>query len=150
VGFVKASVGVAARASVAEELWYDTRRWPAFVDGLAYVAKVEGDWPRSGRVVWDSPHGGRGRVVQRVARYEARVGQAVLVEDEHIRGTQEVAFEPMSFGCRVSLRLDYAVKAPRGGAVGRMVADMARRRPEGDSLRRTLARFRRELETPEL
>ena len=30
------------------------------------VAKVEGDWPRAGRVVWDAKPGGRGRVLERV------------------------------------------------------------------------------------
>ncbi|HSD81316.1 MAG TPA: hypothetical protein VLB47_11660, partial [Solirubrobacteraceae bacterium] len=70
---MRATVDVPVRASAAEALWYDTRRWPAFVDGLKHVASVEGDWPGAGaRVVWDSHPGGRGRVVERVVAHEPR------------------------------------------------------------------------------
>src|SRR4051812_44719689 len=98
MGRVSAEVEVAALASAAEELWYDTSRWPTFVDGLAHVAKVEGDWPRDGRVVWDARPGGRGRVVERVAAYEPRAGQTVRVEDEKVVGTQRVEFHPTAQG----------------------------------------------------
>jgi hypothetical protein len=149
MGRVKASVEIGVLASTAEELWYDTRRWAAFVDGLAHVAKVEGDWPRSGRVVWDSHHGGRGRVVERVERYEARAGQTVTVEDENVHGTQRVTFEPTARGCRVMLQFEYQLKTRRGGRATQALADLFTRRPTADGLRRTLVRFRRELETPD-
>jgi hypothetical protein len=61
MGRAEAEIDVGALASQAEELWYDTSRWPTFVDGLAHVSKVDGDWPRAGRVVWDAKPGGRGR-----------------------------------------------------------------------------------------
>ena len=143
MGRVTAQVTVNALASVAEELWYDTSRWPTFVDGLAHVAKVEGDWPRAGRVLWDAKVGGRGRVDERVMAHEARVGQTVSVEDEKILGTQRVAFVPTGDGCRITLTLDYRLKldAPR-----RQVIDVFARRPLRDSLTRTLSRFARELE----
>ncbi len=143
MGRVKAEVTVAALASAAEELWYDTNRWPTFVDGLAHVAKVEGDWPRAGRVLWDTRVDGRGRVDERVTVHEARVGQSVSVEDEKITGTQRVEFHPTSGGCRIVLALDYRLKMdpPR-----RQLIDFFTRRPMRDSLKRTLARFKRELE----
>jgi len=143
MGRVKAEVTVAALASAAEELWYDTNRWPTFVDGLAHVAKVEGDWPRAGRVLWDTKIDGRGRVDERVTLHEARVGQTVSVEDEKITGTQRVEFHPTSGGCRIVLSLDYRLKMdlPR-----RQLIDFFTRRPMRDSLKRTLARFKRELE----
>jgi len=147
VGRTKASIEVAALASAAEELWYDTRRWPTFVDGLQHVAKVDGDWPQEGRVVWDAKPGGRGRVVERVIAHEARSGQTVAVEDETMRGTQRVLFEPTDRGCRVTLALEYDVKRQR--PVMWLVDPLFIRRPMTDSLKRTLARFRRELETPD-
>ena len=48
MGRVRASIVVPGLASEAEELWYDTTRWPTFVDGLHHVARLEGDWPRAG------------------------------------------------------------------------------------------------------
>ncbi len=143
MGRVKAEVTVAALASAAEELWYDTSRWPTFVDGLAHVAKVEGDWPRAGRVVWDTKVDGRGRVDERVTTHEARVGQTVSVEDEKVTGTQRVEFHPTSGGCRIVLSLDYRLKMDGPAA---FVIDRFARRPMRDSLKRTLARFKRELE----
>jgi hypothetical protein len=144
MGRVRAEVEIAALASAAEALWYDTTRWPAFVDGLAHVAKVDGDWPRDGRVVWDARPGGRGRVVERVQAYEARAGQTVAVEDERVSGLQRIAFHPTAAGCRVALELDYALKAQR--PLMAVVDRLFIRRPMTDSLRRTLTRLRREVE----
>jgi hypothetical protein len=49
-----------------EERWYDTTRWPAWVDGLERVVEVAGDWPSTGAAVtWDSGPAGRGRVIER-------------------------------------------------------------------------------------
>ena len=144
MGRVKAEVTVAALASAAEELWYDTSRWPTFVDGLAHVAKVEGDWPREGRVLWDAKVDGRGRVDERVVEHEARVGQTLRVEDEKITGTQRIEFQPDGDGgCKVVLALDYRLKMD---PPQRQLIDIFARRPMRDSLKRTLQRFKRELE----
>jgi hypothetical protein len=141
VGRVAARVDVPVLASAAEELWYDTRRWPAFVDGLKHVAAVEGDWPSPGaRVIWDSHPGGRGRVVERVVAHEPRAGQTVEVEDEKIRGIQRVGFAPHDGGVLVTLELDYELKERRG--VVPVVDLLFIRRPQRESLERTLRRFR--------
>jgi Polyketide cyclase / dehydrase and lipid transport len=143
MGRVRAEVQVAALASAAEELWYDTARWPTFVDGLAHIAKVEGDWPRAGRVLWDAKVDGRGRVDEHVVEHEARVGQTLRVEDERITGTQRVEFYPTDDGCRLVLALEYRLKMD---PPQRQLIDVFSRRPMRDSLKRTLARFKRELE----
>src|SRR4051794_41787702 len=103
MGRVSAEVEVAALASAAEELWYDTSRWPTFVDGLAHVEKVEGDWPRGGRVLWDAKVDGRGRGDERVVDHEARGGQTGTVEDEKSNGTQPGKVRPNHDGCKVGL-----------------------------------------------
>jgi hypothetical protein len=145
---VSASTVVPGLASAAEELWYDTRRWPTFVDGLAHVFKVDAGWPREpGAVaIWDSKPGGRGRVLERVVSFEARVGQTVEVEDEKIHGRQTVGFQPNPDGTIVTLELAYAIKQDRG--VPAVVDFVFVRRPMRDSLKRTLARFEREVRAP--
>jgi polyketide cyclase/dehydrase/lipid transport protein len=142
MGRVRARVDVPGQASEAEALWYDHRRWPTFVDGLKSVARIEGDWPHPGAlVVWDSWPGGRGRVLEEVVSYEARVGQSLAVEDEKIHGTQRVSFAPREGGVTVALELDYELKDPRL----RFAVDLFTRRPQREALERTLRRFAAEL-----
>jgi hypothetical protein len=144
VGRARAKIAVAALASEAEALWYDTTRWPTFVDGLHHVARLEGDWPRAGaRVLWDSQPGGRGRVQERVTSYVAREGQTLDVEDEKLRGTLSVGFTPVENGVTVSLELRYSLKEQRPGMA--VVDLLFIRRPQRESLERTLRRFRTEV-----
>jgi Polyketide cyclase / dehydrase and lipid transport len=144
MGRVRASIVVPGLASEAEELWYDTTRWPSFVDGLHHIARLEGDWPREGaRVLWDSQPGGRGRVQERVTSYVAREGQTLDVEDEKLRGTQRVGFTPLEDGVMVALELTYSLKEQRPGMA--LVDLLFIRRPQRESLERTLRRFRTEV-----
>ena len=144
MGKVRASIAIAALASEAEALWYDTRRWPTFIDGLHHVARLEGDWPGPGaRVLWDSKPGGRGRVQERVTAYVAREGQTLEVEDEKIRGSQRVSFTPTDSGVTVALELQYTLKEQRPGMA--LFDLFFVRRPQRESLERTLRRFRTEV-----
>jgi hypothetical protein len=141
-------VGVRTRvdqpAAAAEELWYDPQRWAAFVDGFHHVVKVEGDWPRvGGRVLWDSTPAGRGRVSERVVEYEPRRGQTLEVDDPRMRGTQRVEFVPGDQGSEVRLELVYELKD--ANLLTPLVDLLFIRRALRDALRRTLARFAREL-----
>ena len=145
MGRARAEIEVPGAISEAERLWYDVSRWPTFVEGFAHVAKREGDWPKAGsRIVWDSVRAGRGRVSERVVAYEVRVSQTVEVEDPRMTGTQRISFAPAEEGrCRVALELDYSLKQP--GPLGAVVDALFVRRAQRDALRRTLARFAREL-----
>src|SRR6476620_3567494 len=140
---VRVTQRVPGLASDAEAVWYDPQRWPAWVDGFGHSVKLEGDWPGIGaRSVWDSKPGGRGRVVERVTAYEARAGQTVEVEDEKLRGTQRVSFEPGADDVTVVLELEYELKERN---VFTPIADaLFIRRALRDSLRRSLLRLARE------
>jgi hypothetical protein len=144
VGRARAGIDLPVQVSVAEGLWYDTRRWPVFVDGFAHVARLEGDWPREGaRLVWDSLPAGRGRVAERVTRYEVRAGQTVEVEDEQLTGTQTVRFTPNpDGGCRIDVELRYRLKQQH--LFTALVDVLFVRRAFTDALRRTVSRFGRE------
>jgi len=142
---VRAVQSVPGLASDAEALWYDPQRWPAWVDGFGHVVKLEGEWPAPGaRAVWDSRPGGRGRVIERVIAFEARAGHTLAVEDEKLRGTQRVVFEPGSDGVQVALELEYEIK---GANVFTPLTDaLFIRRALRESLQRSLNRFARELQ----
>ncbi len=133
-------------ASAAEALWYDTSRWAAFIDGFGHVDRVDGDWPKEGSSVsWTSGPGGRGRVVEDVTRYEPRSGQELAVEDERMRGTQRVVFEPGADGTVMTLELVYEVKGAQPAPLRALFDALFVRRPMRNSLTATLTRFRREL-----
>ena len=144
MGRVRVSILVPALASEAEELWYDTTRWATFINGLHHIARLEGDWPRAGaRVLWDSSPGGRGRVQERVTAYAAREGQTVAVEDEKIHSTQRVTFTPIENGITIALELEYVLKEQQPNIP--FVNLLFIRRPQRESLQRTLRRFRTEV-----
>jgi len=143
MGQVRAVQAVPGLAFDAEQLWYDPQRWPAWVDGFGHVVKLEGEWPAVGaRSVWDSKPGGRGRVVERVTEYEARVGQTLAVEDGKLQGTQRVTFTPGEDSVEVALELDYTLKERTPFTPVTDVLFI--RRALRDSLRRSLQRFARE------
>jgi hypothetical protein len=145
MGKARAQIDLPVQVSAAEALWYDTSRWPVFVDGFGHVVKLEGDWPREGaRLVWDSVPAGRGRVVELVTSYEVRIGQTVQVEDERITGTQIVTFAPLGDGqCRMAIELSWKHKFPN--VMTPLVDVLFVRRAFADALRRTLSRFGREV-----
>jgi hypothetical protein len=77
-----------------------------------------------------------------VTAYEARTGQTIAVEDERLRGTQQVAFTPGSGEVEVALELEYELK---GANVLTPLTDaLFIRRSLRDSLQRTLQRFAHE------
>jgi len=141
---VRAQQDVTGPAGAVEALWYDTDRWPAFVDGFGHVSKLEGPWPQAGaKIVWDSTPNGRGRVVEQVVDLVPGKGQTSAVEDPRLTGTQRVVFEPLDGGVAVGLELEYRLK---GQSVLQPLVDVFFiRRALRDSLRRTLLRFSREL-----
>jgi hypothetical protein len=81
--------------------------------------------------------------METVTGYEVRAGQTLAVEDERLRGTQQVTFEPLSDGVAVTLSLDYQLKS--GGPLAPLTDLFFIRRALRDSLKRTLLRFAREL-----
>jgi len=142
----RAEITVEGRISEAEALWYDTTRWPTFIDGFHHVAKRDDGWPAEGSLSWDSTPGGRGRVLEIVERYEARVGQTSRIEDSAISGTQTVSFDLRpDERVRMALELTYTLKDRRGGPFMTVVDAIFIRPRQREALARTLARFSREL-----
>jgi Polyketide cyclase / dehydrase and lipid transport len=144
MGKVAVSVEVPGPVAEVEALWYDPARWPAWVDGFGHVVEVGEAWPQAGaRALWDTPHGGRGRVVERVVRHEAGRGQECDVEDARLRGRRLLSFSPAPGGAvTLTVVFEYTLKADH--AFGWAVDALAVRRNQAAAQRRTLARFARE------
>ena len=145
MGRASASESFPASVEEAETLWYDTGRWPAWIDGLAEVTEIAGPWPGTGAAVtWESNPAGRGRVCERVVSYQPRAGQTLDVEDDSIRGRQRVAFQELDGGVGVELTLEYELKS-RSLLLTAVVDVLFIRRAMTTSLQTTLARFGAEL-----
>ncbi|HEY8625838.1 MAG TPA: SRPBCC family protein [Solirubrobacteraceae bacterium] len=128
----------------AERRWYDTTRWPMWIDGLDRVISVDGDWPRVGSSVrWESAPAGRGLVRERVIGYGERVGQTLEVEDDSITGRQSVTFTPAGDRVEVELQLDYRIK--KASILTPVVDFVFIRRAMSRSLAWTLERFGAEM-----
>ena len=134
---VSASVVVAGRPEEAEALWTDPARWPSWIDGFGHVREVGEHWPEPGsRVRWVSKPRGRGLVQERVTGRQPARSLTLDTEDEKLRGTQTVSFEPTEHQVRVTLALEYELKDRTAPLAGFFV-----RRALRDSLARTVRRF---------
>jgi uncharacterized membrane protein len=128
----------------AETCWYDTRRWPAWVDGLERIVEVSEGWPNLGAIVrWQSGPAGRGDVVERVVEFEPLERQTVQVQDSSIEGRQSVAFTPVPDGVQVTLELGYELV--RRSPLTPLLDALFIRRAMASSLQATLSRFGVEL-----
>ena len=125
----------------AERCWYDTSGWPGWIDGLARVVSVDGDWPQVGAAVhWESGPAGRGNVTEQVVAYEPLGGQTTEVRDDTITGRQTVAFSPDGDDAvTIELALAYAIR--RRSIVTPVVDLLFIRRAMTMSLRSTLSHF---------
>jgi hypothetical protein len=140
VRVVHATQTVAGTVHDVEERWYDTSRWPSWVDGLERVVGVVGEWPATGAsVTWDSGPAGRGRVLERVVAHEPLAGQTLEVQDSSIHGRQSVAFVPVAGGVEVTLTLAYELE--RRSPLTPLVDVLFIRRAMTASLVSTLSRF---------
>ena len=143
MGHAKASISVPGRAAEAEALWYDPHRWQAWIDGFGHVVSLSDGWPNRGaELIWESPPGGRGRVVERVVAYEMRTGQTLEVEDATLTGRQTVKFEPGPDSVEVTLSLEYRIKDRT--LLTPVIDLLFVRRVWSDALRRTVTRFSNE------
>jgi hypothetical protein len=138
---VQASIVVRGRAFEAETLWYDRTRWASWIDGFGHVLSLDPEWPATGATLkWNSRPGGSGLTLEKVVRYEPRLGQTLEIEDAKFTGTRRVIFDPGLEETRITLQVSLQPKE-RMAPWDRLLL----RRRLGDSLRRTLSRFSVEL-----
>ncbi len=137
---VTASQTFAADVAAAERCWYDTSRWPAWIDGCDRVIDVRAPWPGAGGgVTWESGPAGRGTVTETVTAHETAGGQTVEVADGSVTGRQVVTFTAVDGGVQVTLGLSYQLN--RATPITVVIDMLFIRRQMLMSLTRTLSRF---------
>ena len=146
MGRVVESVSLPASLAETWDLYFDPRRWPAWVDGFEH-GDASGGYPEAGGVLrWRSNPAGRGEVVERVIEHEPRRLHAITFEDPQSEGSLRTTFAIEGDGTRVTQEVEYGLRSRP--ALGRWLTDRLFVRPQvRGSLRRSLGRLRTELET---
>ena len=116
---VEATVEIAAPLADVWDLYFDRRRWAAWVDRFASVVGSEGYPETGGELVWRSIPAGRGEVRERVLAHEPRSLHRIEFEDPGRRASSRRASR--------SGRPARGRSATRGDAGARLPAH--RRRP---------------------
>ncbi len=143
---VEASVDVPAPLADAWDLYFDSDRWPAWVDQFAAVVSADGYPEAGGVLVWRSTAAGRGQVRERVVAHEPRSLHRIEFEDPESRGTLETRFGIVAEGeegrTRVAQRLSYELTG--GGPLAPITDFLFIRSQMRGSLERSLGALRLE------
>lgn len=144
MGRLEESVLVGAPLAAVWDLYFDRRTWASWVDGFARV-EGEHEYPRAGGgLVWRSTPAGRGEVRERVLEHAPRTLHRIEFSDPQSFGELESRFAVEGEATRVTLRLDYSLTG--GRLLARLSDRLFVRGQLRGSLRRTLSRFKHEVE----
>ena len=141
---VEAAVEIAAAPADVWELYFDADRWPSWVDGFGRVDAADGYPEQDGTLVWSSVAAGRGSVRERVIAHEPRTLHRIAFSDPESAGELTTRFAVEGDGTRVTLELEYRLAS--GGPLTWVTDRVFVRSQMRESLRRTLARYRLEVE----
>ncbi len=142
---VNASAAFPGSVHEAEVCWYDTARWPWWVDGVESIERVDPAWPAVGAsVTWVSGPAGRGRVTERVVAHVPLEGQTIETEEDDIKARQEVSFTPVDGEVVVAVSLAWEYKRR---SLSTLLGVLFIRGAFASSLQTTLTRFGAELAT---
>lgn len=139
------SITVQASLSETWDYYFEPRGWPAWVDGFGSVDSSQGYPEVDGTLVWSSTPAGRGRVTEKVLAHEPRRLHRIEFSDPESSGELETTFE-ISRGERTTVSLELAYELAQGGPFGWLAERFFVRGQVAKSLRRTLLRFRLEIE----
>jgi hypothetical protein len=145
VRVARAEADVALTPEAALRLWGDVSRWVNFVEGFARVVEQDPQWPApDSRVIWESIPSGRGQVTEKVVDSGGPDRFSTMVFEDRLAGRQTLRAVESEGGARVELTLEYTLTSY--GPLGPLADVLFIRRALGDSLRRTVTRFRVEAE----
>jgi len=145
----KATQEIVIGADLAEvwELYFDPRRWRAWVDEFHAVDESENGYPeKGGTLVWHSGPNGRGKVSEVVLEHEPRRLHKIRFGDPESEGELTTTFSIEGKGVKVVQALEYGLWKP--GIFG-PITDRFFIRPQiGASLLRSLQALKVEAESP--
>jgi hypothetical protein len=138
------SVLVSASLKETWDHYFEPTGWGSWVDGFEAVESSQGYPDAGGVLVWRSTRAGRGRVRERVIEHAPRTLHRIAFEDPESSGGLETRFAVEGEGTRVTVSVEYRL-ASRGLFAG-LTDRLFVRGQVGQSVRRTLLRFKHEAE----
>ena len=138
------SVLVSASLKETWDLYFEPRTWASWVDGFGEVESVAGEYPQGGKLVWRSTPAGRGRVTETVLEHAPRTRHRIRFSDPESEGELSSEFGIEGEATRVRLTLAY--RLPGNRAVAAVTDRLFVRGQVRSALKRTLQRFKREVE----
>ncbi len=139
------SLLVEASLKEAWDFYFEPRTWGSWVDGFKEVESTAGDYPREGgTLVWRSTPAGRGQVTETVLEHAPRTRHRIEFSDPESEGEllTELAIEGEATRVRLTLTYRLAGSPVLGAITDRLFV----RGQVRSALRRTLARFKHEVE----
>jgi hypothetical protein len=138
------SVEISASLAETWDYHFDSRGWPAWVDGFQAVVAGDGYPDEGGTLRWRSTPAGRGEVSERVLDHSPRTLHRVAFTDPQTEGELRTSFRIEGEGTRVEQRLTYRLRqrGPFAWATDRLFIRSQQRR----SMQRSLLRLKHEVE----
>jgi uncharacterized membrane protein len=144
VASLEESLLVSVSLKEAWNYYFDSRGWPAWVDGFQAVESADGYPEVGGELVWRSIPAGRGRVTEKVLEHAPRTRHRIEFSDPESSGELLSEFAVEGEATRVKLTLDYSLE--RSGPFAVVSDRLFVRNQIRAALQRTLLRFRHEAE----
>lgn len=143
---VEAAVEIPAPLAEVWDLYFDSSRWAAWVDGFAAVVSESGYPDVDGKLIWRSTPAGRGQVNEQVLVHDDRSSHRIRYRDPESEGELETTFEmlPTEDGrlTRVEQHLVYGLR--QGGPLSAITDFLFIRSQMRQSLERSLSDLRHE------
>ncbi len=140
---VSETVSIAAPLGEVWDLYFDSRRWPAWVDQFAAIVTMDAAYPAAGTsLVWRSGGAGRGEVRERILEHDPQRRHRIEFSDPACRGELVSTFTPTDEGTSVNLEMSYELVS--GGILSKVSDALFVRSQMKGSLGRTLVGLRAE------
>ena len=133
-------------ASLAEvwDYYFESRGWPAWVDGFGRVVSSDGYPEAGGSLRWQSIPAGRGEVTEHVLEHEPRRVHRIAYRDPTSAGELRTSFSIEGSRTLIEQELDY--RLVRRGPFARLTDLLFIRSQMRGSMQRSLARLKLEVE----
>lgn len=138
------SVSVAASLAEVWDYYFESRGWPAWVDGFGQVEASAGYPDAGGSLRWRSIPAGRGEVTEHVLEHEPRRLHRIAFRDPASAGELRTTFAIQGTGTLLTQELEYRLR--QRGPFSRLTDLFFIRSQMRASIRRSLARLKLEVQ----
>jgi uncharacterized membrane protein len=141
---IREEISISASLAEVWDYHFDSRGWPAWVDGFQAVVASDGYPREGGSLRWRSTPAGRGEVSEDVLEHVPRRLHAVSFSDPQTAGELRTTFQIEGESTKVEQTLTYRLLG--GGVFGWATDRLFIRSQQRRSIQRSLLRLKHEVE----